>query len=228
MKALNIIEAECPKYALHALGTLGAPRVYTARKLTPNEIQRLSDIIAMGPITKQPIDDRFLKWGYIQYYDTDEHDAVEAKPDFAKAFYNHPEIRGAYGDEWSDAPHRRRGVIRRYEAEDPKYFLGKCASSRANMSVGSSGGTFEIDHTGRVVHYDLSDDEDGAALEKIEKFDLEEWRRYWNWEGELPGGFDILDLGFWLKDGTYEAPWEHWRDDIRQMGLGAGRVADQE
>lgn len=90
---------------------------FKPRRMTPREIQRLANIMAMGPITKRPIDDRFLAWGYIEYYEDGEHDAVVVKPGFAEAFYNHPEIGGAYGDEWSDVPHYRRGIIRRYEAQ---------------------------------------------------------------------------------------------------------------
>jgi hypothetical protein len=313
MKARDLIEAESPKQVFQQIRH--AKRTYQPRRLTPREIARLTDIMARGPLTKRPIDDRFLEWGYIEYYDNDEHDAVVAKSDFADAFYSHPEIRGAYGDEWSDTPHSWRGIIRRYEAEDPKYFLKnkalppsidkpmrfgkvpygswfrvgdwvlqrvdgtkynknypdetaliqrspnetligtimtfdhasvvypvamdpKLARRKAlgetedpkrflkniaphwsaNVSVSSSHGTFEIDPNGKVVHFDLSDNEEGKALEKIEKFDLHEWRCYWQWKGELPGGFDILDLGFWTKDGAYEPPEQDWREEIKQLG----------
>lgn len=233
MNARQLIEAEDPKSVFRQVRD--TPRTFTSRRLTPRELERLATILSMGPVAKRPIDDRFLEWGYIEYYDNDEHDAVVARPGFAEAFYNHREIKGAFGDEWSDLPSRGRGRVRSYywrEGEDPKHFLKKIAPAPALlMQVNSSHGTFYIDgNTGRVVQWPASnpDDPDAQALGNIEKFDLPEWKAYWRWEGEVPGGFDILDLGFWMKDGTYEPAEEMWREEIRQRGLGDGHVANPE
>lgn len=44
------------------------------------------------------------------------------------------------------------------------------------------------------------------------KIDVAEWRR--RYPGEpMEGDHDILDFGYWVRNGTYEAPCEEWRED---------------
>ena len=226
MKARDLIEAETPKSVLKQVGasTHGG---FTPRRLTPREIQRLSDVAAMGPLTKKPIDDRFLEWGYLVWYDNDERNAVEAAPGFVAALYNDPEIRGAVGKEWQDAPYQRRGRVRTWEGENPKLALRQAGiiHPRRTALVQSSGGSFTIDaETGQVLSGSIEQDYDG--YNRIDKFDLGEWRRHWNWEHELPSGYDVLDLGFWMKDGSYEAADDEFRRNIREALI--GRVAKPE
>lgn len=35
--------------------------------------------------------------------------------------------------------------------------------------------------------------------------------------GALSDMYDILDVGYWLADGTYEPPCLHWREERDQM-----------
>lgn len=239
MKARDLIEAESPKEIFKKISK--TPYPFTPRRLTPREIERLGNILAMGPLMKKPIDDRFLEWGYIDWYDNDEHDAVEAKPGFGKAFYSNPHIMGAVGDEWLDAPYQRRGRIRTWEGEDPKRFIRQKAPRFGPddmFEVNSSHGQFLIYPDGRVAEWNAyePDDYDAQSMARIAKFDLDEWKKYWGWEGELPKGFDILDLGYWLKDEMYEPADDNWREEIKRMSAeggwgnlhGHGRVANPE
>lgn len=54
---------------------------------------------------------------------------------------------------------------------------------------------------------------DGDALRPIKKFDLPEWRGHW--KRDLPESLDILDVGYWNADGSYEEPAHDWREDTR-------------
>lgn len=84
--------------------------------------------------------------------------------------------------------------------------------------------TAEVDD-GMVVKVNLypnqGTDEVGEGfitLDQIARFDVGEWRRYYGPE-ELKNGYsiDILDLGFWTKDGHYEPPDEEWRQEFARQ-----------
>ena len=238
MKARNIIEAESPQMAMSRFGDRALPYRFVAHRLTPDEQERIADILAYGPVTRRPSDQKFINWGWIEIYDGDET-AVEAKTGFAKRFYSHPEISGAVHPDFTDVPHWRgnRKTYRwRGESEDPKRFLKRVAPRQGeNLTVSSSHGTFDIDgSSGRVIRWWANDphDADAQAMENIERFDLHEWKLYWQWKGELPGGFDVLDLGFWTKDGAYEQPEDDWREEMKRLGRewgpGNGHVANPE
>lgn len=82
--------------------------------------------------------------------------------------------------------------------------------------VSSSGGTLKADaQTGCVVEC-FTDRNQDSELKQIEKFDLEEYRRYYS-VTEIPGHLDILDLGYWNKDGGYEKPVEDWRNEMKRV-----------
>jgi hypothetical protein len=73
------------------------------------------------------------------------------------------------------------------------------------------------DGTVTGIEINTPGDEDGEALKQIAKFDLGEWRRYYGMEQLEPNSsIDILDLGYWLKDGAYEPPAEDWRQQFAQ------------
>ncbi len=51
-----------------------------------------------------------------------------------------------------------------------------------------------------------------STLRNIERIDLEEWTVFWGEEPfEAESTFDILDFGYWNKDGAYEPPEYEWR-----------------
>jgi hypothetical protein len=80
-------------------------------------------------------------------------------------------------------------------------------TTRSNIEIVSSHGTLTVDPAdGRVLSRDLDDD----LLERVIRFDLEEWKHYWG--DPVPDNLDILDIGYWLDDGTYEPPEMEWRD----------------
>lgn len=75
--------------------------------------------------------------------------------------------------------------------------------------ITSSHGEFEIDKSGLVLKRNLDDCEECPEYLTISKFDMDEWKRYWN----LPAqdSYDILDLGYWYGDNKYEEPHIDWR-----------------
>ncbi len=82
------------------------------------------------------------------------------------------------------------------------------------MFVSSSNGSLEVNReTGEVIECFLSDG--GEGIDQIAKFDLDEWKK--RYETELPDSIDILDLGYWQKDGKYESPEKSWRLEHRTM-----------
>lgn len=82
--------------------------------------------------------------------------------------------------------------------------------------------TFDADN-GVVTECDL-DPEDYPSDDCPAVVDVDEWKlRYPGEWSILPNEHDILDFGYWKRDGTYEPPCENWRLDreerIREEGL---------
>lgn len=48
------------------------------------------------------------------------------------------------------------------------------------------------------------------------RVDVDEWRRRYPGE-DIAAGHDILDFGYWMKNGEYEPPCEDWRKDRERM-----------
>jgi len=219
MRAKDLIEAETPKEAMKHFGSRG----FVPHRLTPDEQERIANILAYGPVTRRRSDQKFIDWGWIETYEGDET-AVEAKTGFAARFYSHPEIKGATHPDFTDMPNWRgnRKTYHWREAEDPKKFLKRAGQGQPTSLTGhhtaeveSSGGTFTIhSRTGEVLRWspEVEDDADYTGYRNIVRFNLDEWREHYHWpEGTLPNGYDVLDLGFWLRDGTYEPPDDDWR-----------------
>ena len=87
------------------------------------------------------------------------------------------------------------------------------------IEIGSSSGTVVMDReTGKAIEVSI---DYGEVMKKnflydIDRFDLEEWKR--TYPGEtMPDCIDILDLGYWMKDGSYEEPCKAWREDRDQL-----------
>lgn len=85
------------------------------------------------------------------------------------------------------------------------------------LDINSSHGEFTVDQDGNVVQRRRyhEDDPDGQFIDDVAKFDLDEWRRYWREDPVKAGGMDILDVGWWGKDGSYSGPEMEWRADYR-------------
>jgi hypothetical protein len=81
--------------------------------------------------------------------------------------------------------------------------------------VFSSGGSLKVDgQTGLVIECTTERNEDNE-LKQIVKFNLDEYKEHYR-VVEIPGDLDILDLGYWNKDGGYEKPVEDWRNEMRR------------
>jgi len=79
-----------------------------------------------------------------------------------------------------------------------------------NPTVYSSHGTIIINpETGTVIATDIDMCDD--CIDNIKRFDIEEYKTFYKVD-KVPGAFDILDLGYWLNDGTYEEPEHDWRN----------------
>jgi hypothetical protein len=55
-------------------------------------------------------------------------------------------------------------------------------------------------------------DAESECYHDIARFDLEEWKRFYN--QDTCRGADILDVGYWTKDGTYEPAAANHRAEI--------------
>lgn len=94
----------------------------------------------------------------------------------------------------------------------------------ANFNVGGSHGELEVSvSSGYVLGCDLIAEQDGEYMD-IVRFDIWEYAK--EYPNETLGGshVDILDIGYWMIDGTYEPPREDWRNDYR-LALAAGELS---
>ncbi|XUX01228.1 MAG: hypothetical protein TUN42_04360 [Dehalogenimonas sp.] len=81
------------------------------------------------------------------------------------------------------------------------------------MWVYSSHGTLAVMDDGSVYRPDYAYDDN--ELKDIVKFDIEEYLRAYPDEPlETIDSVDILDLGYWTKDGRYEPPDAYFRKEV--------------
>jgi hypothetical protein len=120
------------------------------------------------------------------------------------------------------------------EAESAKHFIFRAADrardakqAKGHIFVNSSYGNLTVNvGTGKVVGADIfpdnePDEFDHIKLADIDRFDMKEWIK------SRPGAIlqdgdrvDILDLGFWTKEGQYEPPEYGWREEHRMPWTG--------
>jgi hypothetical protein len=92
------------------------------------------------------------------------------------------------------------------------------------IAIGSSHGELIVDAEGNVIdrHLDNNDPDGGGHLASIIRFDLAEWRGYWD---KLDtSDIDILDLGYWYTDTktgrtAFAPPDAKWRSEIAEVLL---------
>jgi hypothetical protein len=86
------------------------------------------------------------------------------------------------------------------------------------MSFESSWGQISCDKDGNILNIDGEEEIDGerSYLYDIAKFDLVEYGKFCESKNIVMGeyGEDILAVGFWKKDGTYEEADKDWRKNI--------------
>lgn len=106
-------------------------------------------------------------------------------------------------------------------SEKQKTFLGLGAKEApweesTSFYVFSSGGSLKVSaKDGSVIECTTIHNEDNE-LKQILKFDIEEFKTHYK-VAEIPGNLDILDLGYWTKNGQYEKPVEDWRNEMRRV-----------
>jgi hypothetical protein len=88
------------------------------------------------------------------------------------------------------------------------------------ITIESSWGEVTTDDEGNVLELDVLEiDQEGERcyLLDIAKFDIAEWDKWYEKEFEedspKPDEFDVLELGYWRKDGSYE-PAGNWRNGV--------------
>jgi hypothetical protein len=91
------------------------------------------------------------------------------------------------------------------------------------ITIESSWGEVTTDDEGNVLELDVLEiDEDGERcyLLDIAKFDIAEWDKWYEdkfkEDSPKPSDFDVLDLGYWRKDGSYEPADENWRNGTEE------------
>jgi hypothetical protein len=105
----SLEEAEDPK---KVLGNLAKGSRFVPEPLSWLDLERLVDIIAMGPLRRLPSDEKLVQKGYVEPY-SDDLDSLVAAHGFQDALYDQ---NGAIRKEWI-----QKGSLHRYEArENPK------------------------------------------------------------------------------------------------------------
>ena len=94
------------------------------------------------------------------------------------------------------------------------------------ITIESSWGEVTTDDQGNVVELDVlevDDDGERCYLLDVAKFDIAEWDIFYENRfkepSPKPSEFDVLDLGYWCKDGTYVEPNHKWRNEIYHKKL---------
>ena len=68
------------------------------------------------------------------------------------------------------------------------------------------------------VVLEVDDKGERCYLLDIAKFDIAEWDRFYEDRfkepSPKPSDFEVLDLGYWLKNGEYVEPNQKWRDEM--------------
>ena len=86
------------------------------------------------------------------------------------------------------------------------------------IQVFSSWGSIYADRiTGKVIDRSLDDfDENGRNyLADIDRIDISEHEHFW--DKKISDTVDILDLGYWNMDGSYDGPETSWRNEAREL-----------
>jgi hypothetical protein len=88
------------------------------------------------------------------------------------------------------------------------------------ITIESSWGEITTDDEGNVLEMDVLEIDDSGErcyLLDVVKFDIAEWDKWYEAkfkeESPKPDEFDVLELGFWKKDGTYEEADKEWRKE---------------
>lgn len=82
------------------------------------------------------------------------------------------------------------------------------------IAVFGSHGLIQAHPDGTVAEYTKGGDSlepEDVGYSNIARFDVEEWQRRYPGQKIEDATLDVLDIGYWTKDGQYEAPEDDWR-----------------
>lgn len=104
-------------------------------------------------------------------------------------------------------------------------FIEHTKPSNTAMARGSWGAVEFDTTTGNVValhdepaSYIVENGVEERGYRDIVKVDVAEWRK--TYPNETLGDVDVLDVGYWIRGGSYEPPVEDWRAEFRkQVGV---------
>lgn len=86
----------------------------------------------------------------------------------------------------------------------------------SHINIAGNYGELIVDSvTGEIILYH-HEGYDGDSYKEITKFDIPEFLKAYGYTEVPTGHYDILDFGFWLKDGTYERAVEDHREMVRE------------
>jgi hypothetical protein len=95
-------------------------------------------------------------------------------------------------------------------------------SSHGNIYIDESGAVLRIEHFAfeqtpkdlpeaeRLAMLDDEDRESWESFHEIERFDIEEYKQWWG--EDFAESFDIMDLGYTVKNNTYVEADSDWRN----------------
>ena len=90
------------------------------------------------------------------------------------------------------------------------------------ITVVSTHGIITADKDGKVIEvlsYIGSRSPATWELLAIDRLDVVEWQYSYPFDDITDGELDILDIGYWNKDGSYERPCYSWREEREQALL---------
>lgn len=157
------------------------------------------------------------------HHDPDEHHAAQPR-DIARPltywrqhrpdlFHKHQD--GLHGP---NSEHHKTRLLQIPVWEQPGIF--QAVTTNPTIEIVGNAGRLTVDTvTGLVLIYDRDEAECQAIAQEpghtdngyddIVRIDIDEWKRFYVGEEVVNG--DILDWGFWVRDGTYQEAEHDWR-----------------
>lgn len=81
------------------------------------------------------------------------------------------------------------------------------------MEFISTHGTLYVNEDG-TIHPDSDIDDWLGTIHRVDIEELDNYLSYYDFDINQREGGDVLDFGYWDKDGEYHAPEKSWREDV--------------
>jgi hypothetical protein len=96
-----------------------------------------------------------------------------------------------------------------------RLFMPPRDRKKGTGTIFSSNGEIEVNlNTGKIIKVHTDSDGFRDWADNVTFFDIDEYRDYYGDVGGRDDSFDILDLGFWRKKGSYVPPSDSFRIEI--------------